>query len=366
MNVFLKHIFCFFLVIAWTRTAYAVPVTYFPAAPYDIACDNIVNETALFDALQKWVKDCNAELAQLEKIQEEKIIQSVCNMDEAPFFHNLQDTESKQTLEMLVQPVLKNWFKPEDTAKLSSSQQKVLALLSRYGLVPQSEEGMSFLALDYACLYKQLQLSPDARSFIAILTAQPLSNEALMREDGVLYYGQNAFAKWAVALENFLRANPENSYAPYALQRYHLWIQYLLFYGLGNDENGTLTSTWVNWKWLKDFLGDITKEYPDTLTGSLILDFLGKVEANGLKVPQDFKQNMTKKIDSTFVLFKQNNSAPNESFQPLYFEGNGNINANILFLSGLIVKTGLFPEKLCMQRPKNLSGFWDTSWIIML
>lgn len=348
MKSFLKSIFCFFIVLAWAGMAYAVPVNYLPAVtPADAACDNAVNEKALLEALQNWVKKCNAELAKLEKMQEKELVLSLFNMDEEMPFANLLEADSKNTLDELAGSVLETWFKPEDTAKLSPAKQKVLALLGGYGLVPESEEGMTFLALDNAFFYKQLQLSPQAKALVDVIISQPLSSETFMREDGILNYGQNAFAKWAVSLEKFMRANPENPYAAEALQRYQLWIEYMLFYNL-TDADGVLS----NWQWQKDFLRDIAKEYPDTFTAGLIKAFTDSIEANGLKDQKALKQTIMKRIaaEFTFAAPKQNNNV-NDSLQ--YYEGKGVINANIPVSLWFDIKNGIVSGEIIYTKTKK-------------
>lgn len=347
MRLFWKSIAVFWLILGFAAEGWAVSVDMLkPAAASDIACGGAVDEAAVLKAAQQWIKELNSELAAIGQKDEKQIIQSLLNMDEVPMA-KIRFSDAVRQMEELTEPVLKRALFAKN--KITASDKKILALFNSLCLAPDMDEGMSFLRLDYPAVFRRVHFSPEARAFADVLVLQPLCSFDLGGEEYYMIWSQVHIAEWAVQLEKFLRANPANPYAPDAVKRYHAMIDLMLFQALPpRDKNGFMYDRW-NW-WKKEMLGDIAKKYQGMLTGRLAEEFIGRVDANGCKVPKDLKQRFAAEIDAEFASVKADGTAdgsagaqntvavPNEV---LYFEGSGAVNGKIPVAVWFDVKNGL-------------------------
>ena len=139
------------MVLGWTAAAQAVPVDLLkPAVPFDVACDGAVDEAAMLNVVRCWIEECNIELSAIGESDEKHIIRSLLDMDEMPL-SALWNSNVKEEIAGLVEPVLERWDRVmANKESLSSSDQKILAMLDSLGLIPAREEGAVFPRLNYA------------------------------------------------------------------------------------------------------------------------------------------------------------------------------------------------------------------------
>lgn len=317
------------MILGWAATAQAIPVDFLkPAAPSDVTCEKAVDEAAMLDAVQRWIREYNTELSAIGKSDETQIVQSLLNMDEMPL-SALWNSKVKEEMETIVEPVLERWeCSLAKKEPLRSSEQKILALLDRLGLIPACEEGMTFLRLNYDGFYKHVRFSPEARAFVDVLVSQPLCKEELGDEEGLVFWSQADMADWASQLEHFLRGNAGSPYAPEALKRYQATINLMLLHNLPPRGEDGIMKQWDWWK--NEMLGDIAEKHHGTLTGSLVEEFIARVDANGRKEPKDLKPSLVARINAVFAQGKPEKVAEqNGSDMMQYYEGKGTINDKI-------------------------------------
>ena len=260
MHSFWKTIVSVLMVLGWTAAAQAVPVDLLkPAVPFDVACDGAVDEAAMLNVVRCWIEECNIELSAIGESDEKHIIRSLLDMDEMPL-SALWNSNVKEEIAGLVEPVLERWDRVmANKESLSSSDQKILAMLDSLGLIPAREEGAVFPRLNYAFFYKRVHSSPEGRAFVDVLVSQPLCKEELGGEDGLVFWSQNDMADWAAQLENFLRDNAGNPYAPDALKRYQAIINLMLFQDIPPRGQDGVMERW-NW-WDTEVPGKIAKKH---------------------------------------------------------------------------------------------------------
>lgn len=327
MQVFWKSIVLTLMILGFAAEARAVSVDLLKTAELsDVLCNGTVNENAMLNALQKWSKECNAELSAMNGKDEEQIIRSLLDMGEVPM-GELRRADVLMEISELAEAVLKRSFFAKQ--ELTASDKKILALFDSLCLIPDSDEGIFFVRLNYSAMYKRVHFSPEARAFVDVLVSQPLCDEDLGGEKYSMIWSQIHIAEWAVQLEKFLRTNANNPYASYALIRYHAMIDLMLFQAVPpRDQNGVMYDRWDWWK--KEMLGFIAKKYQETLTGRLAQEFIAVVDANNRKVPKELKQRFSDKINAEFSTIKTDYTAEQQNTeQVLYYEGKGVINGNI-------------------------------------
>lgn len=342
------------MVLGWTAVAQAVPVDLLkPAVPFDVACDGAVDEAAMLNVVRCWIEECNIELSAIGESDEKHIIRSLLDMDEMPL-SALWNSNVKEEIAGLVEPVLERWDRVmANKESLSSSDQKILAMLDSLGLIPAREEGAVFPRLNYAFFYKRVHFSPEGRAFVDVLVSQPLCKEELGGEDGLVFWSQNDMADWAAQLENFLRDNAGNPYAPDALKRYQAIINLMLFQDIPPRGQDGVMERW-NW-WKTEMLGNIAKKHQGTLTGTLVEEFMVSVDANGQKVPKDLERRLSARIDAEFAPGKTEEAAAeqNEAEKVQYYEGKGVINNRIPVAVWFDSKDGLVSGEVVYTKTKT-------------
>ncbi|MGN1038485.1 MAG: hypothetical protein ACI4P0_03720, partial [Mailhella sp.] len=331
-----------------------MPVEYVPdITAADVACHGTVNEAALQSALQAWLEEYNSRLASHAAMEERDIVRDLTE-EGASILSYLQTTETKGKVEAVAEPVLERWSKAiQDPSVLSADDRKVLDILGRYGMVPAAEEGMAFLTFDYGRFYKHTRLSPECGAFIDILVSQPLSSDAL-HDDQTLFWGLDSLAEWAVQWEKFLREQPSNPYAPYALKRYHSYIDLMLFCSLPASMTFPAHKGGVMTDWTKEFLENVAELSRGTFTGKIIEEFLAGVKAQGMKEPEGLKQRIATQINAEFSQKKavQDEKKEKNVSAVLYYEGHGKINGKIPVSLWFDVKAGLASGELVYTATK--------------
>ena len=350
MPSFWKIIVAVLMVLGWAAVAQAVPVVHLqPAAPSDVACDGAVDEAAMLNTVQRWIRECNTELSAIGNSDEKQIIQSLLDMDERPLAA-LWNSNVKAEIETLVEPVLERWLNVRTRGK-NPADQKVLAMLGHFGFIPDSDEGVAYLRLNYAFFYKRVHFSPEGRAFVDVLVSQPLCKEELGGEDYYMVWSQSHMADWAVQLEHFLRGNAGSPYAPDALKRYRAIMNLMLFQNLPPRGQDGVMDRWDWWK--TEMLGDIVKTHRGTLTGSLVEEFIAGVDANGRKEPKDLKPRLAARINAALAPGKVEKAAEqNAAARVRYYEGKGSINGRIPVAVWFDSKDGLVSGEIVYTKTK--------------
>lgn len=340
------------MILGWASVSQAIPVNFLkPATLSDVACEGVVNGSAMLDALDRWVSECNGKLLSMGDGDEKQIIQSLLDMEERPLAA-LWNSNIKAEIETLVEPVLERWLTVRTRGK-NPADQKVLAMLGRFGLIPDSDEGVPFLRLDYDFFYKRVCFNPEGRALADVLVSQPLCKEELGGEDYSMVWSQIDMADWAVQLERFLRGNAKNPYAPDVLKRYRAIINLMLFQNVPpRDQDGVMDQ----WDWWKtEMLGDIAKKHHGTLTGTLVEEFMASVDANGQREPKDLKPRLVARIDAALAPGKTEEAAAeqNEAANVQYYEGKGVINDKIPVAVWFDSKDGLVSGEVVYTKTKT-------------
>lgn len=331
MHLFGKCIGLLLMMLAWVPVAQAVPVDLLKTpVPADVACGGAVDEAATLKAVQHWVLLCNNELSAIDKNDERRIMGYLLDMKVDHLSH-LRRHSVKEKISELVEPVLQRWMQQAFLMKkgsLTPADQKLLAYLGSLALVPDMEEGLAYLRLDYAAFYKHVHFSPAARAYVDVLVSQPMCDEVLGGEEYFMYWPHPNMAEWAAQLEKFLRTHAGNPYAPDALKRYHSIVDLMFFKRVPPLGPNGVIDRW-NW-WKNKILGPLAQTYQGTLNGRLIGDFIAAVDANnGQKAPQGLKQRFAALIDAELAPKKGADAATAPAAQVSFYEGQGLINNKI-------------------------------------
>lgn len=285
---------------ASTVAAQGVRVKRMPAPQAeDIATNGAVDEAALKTALDIWVQDCNAVLSKYEGMDSSKVAKEVIASTHAPC--PLKDIHA---VENSVTQLLDRWANTRysgSQAALSADDQKVFDVLAGYDLIPEISEGSPFLMEDQISWRKRISLNPpvDAyTAYVALLDTQP----QIVFSDGGCRHSVKKMGIWAVQWEQYLKTVPANSvYFIEGKKRFLKFATYILFSDLPNTpafpsyNNGKMEN-----EWLKE-LESVALENPDTETAALITKFIGKVKANGNKLPPSDKKILSNKLNTLIV-----------------------------------------------------------------
>ena len=266
----------------------------------DMACNGAVDVAALQAALNAWVQACNAVLDSLEGMEPEKAAMMMLAWDDEPPFVRT-DIEA---VESSAAELLNRWMGATYGAPatlLNADDQKVLALLVSYGLLPQMAEGTAFLTVDVNALRKRVSFEPPVAAYtayMALLESQP----SVLFADGGCRYSVKEMGSWAVQWDRYLKTVPANSlYFREGRKRYLNFMTHILLSDLPNTSafprhnKGRMEKVWMA------ALQSVASENPGTRTAALITEFLGKIKASGNRLsPAYEKALLDRMLSPTF------------------------------------------------------------------
>ena len=262
-----------------------------------MACNGAVDEAALKTALDAWIEACNAVLGRLESMAPDEAARGMLAWtDEAPF-----DPASIGDMDKSMEALLDRWMSARyghPQTPLGADDQKVLALLAAYGLVPQMAEGITFFAADVSALRKRVSFEPPVAAYSDYMSLRD-SQPSVLFTDGGCRYPVKEMGTWAVQWERYLNTVPADSvYFKEGKKRYLEFMTHILFSDLPNTpafpryNKNRMEKTWMA------ALQSVALENPGTQTSTLITEFLGKIKANDNRLSAAYGEALWNKMRS--------------------------------------------------------------------
>ena len=255
-----------------------------------------VDEAKFRPALEAWVRLGNTYIRQFRNVsQKEADILFL----KGTTFQSVQNSDALGLLEESVRPVLDRWGEKDcDIQKLSENDRKVVALLKQCGLMFDTAEGDSFLAVTQVFFDNLVKpyLSPVASDYLEAKADQP---DTLFSNDACLF-PVGDMGGYAVLWEKFLRDRPLSVYTQEAGKRYRRIMQHILFGDLpatpafSASNNGKMEE-----HWLTD-LQSVANAHPDSKTAKLVLEYLTAIKADGYTLSPANKKRFVDKIEAVF------------------------------------------------------------------
>lgn len=269
------------------------------AAPQlaDLACNGAVDEAVLKAALEAWVQACNAVLGRLEGMTpDEAAMTMLAWADEDPFASADVEAMDKHMAALLDRWLSARYGHPQ--TPLGADDQKVLALLASYGLIPQMAEGTTFFTADVTVLRKRVSFDPPVAAYSDYMSLRD-SQPSVLFTDGGCRYPVKEMGTWAVQWERYLNTVPADSvYFTAGKKRYLEFMTHILFSDLPNtpafprSNKGRMEKTWMA------ALQSVALENPGTQTSALITEFLGKIKTNGNRLSAAYEEALWNKMRS--------------------------------------------------------------------
>ena len=262
-----------------------------------MACNGAVDEAALKTALDAWIEACNVVLGRLESMAPDEAARGMLAWtDEAPF-----DPASIGDMDKSMEALLGRWMSARyghPQTPLGADDQKVLALLAAYGLVPQMAEGITFFAADVSALRKRVSFEPPVAAYSDYMSLRD-SQPSVLFTDGGCRYPVKEMGTWAVQWERYLNTVPADSvYFREGKKRYLEFMTHILFSDLPNTpafpryNRNRMEKTWMA------ALQSVALENPGTQTSTLITEFLGKIKANDNRLSAAYGEALWNKMRS--------------------------------------------------------------------
>ena len=263
----------------------------------DLACNGAVDGAVLKAALEAWVQACNAILGRLEGMEpDEAAMTMLAWADEDPFASADVEAMDKHMAALLDRWMSARYGHPQ--TPLGADDQKVLALLAAYGLVPQMAEGITFFAADVSALRKRVSFEPPVAAYSDYMSLRD-SQPSVLFTDGGCRYPVKEMGTWAVQWERYLNTVPADSvYFKEGKKRYLEFMTHILFSDLPNTpafpryNKNRMEKTWMA------ALQSVALENPGTQTSTLITEFLGKIKANDNRLSAAYGEALWNKMRS--------------------------------------------------------------------
>ena len=263
----------------------------------DMACNGAVDEAALKTVQDAWIKACNAVLGRLESMAPDEAARGMLAWtDEAPF-----DPASIGDMDKSMEALLDRWMSARyghPQTPLGADDQKVLALLAAYGLIPQMAEGTTFFTVDVSALRKRVSFAPPVAAYAAYMSLRD-SQPSVLFTDGGCRYPVKEMGTWAVQWERYLNTVPADSvYFTEGKKRYLEFMTHILFSDLPNTpafpryNKDRMEKTWMM------ALQSVALENSGTQTAALIMEFLGKIKANDNRLSAAYAEALWNKMRS--------------------------------------------------------------------
>ena len=263
----------------------------------DLACNGAVDGAVLKAALEAWVQACNAVLGRLEGMEpDEAAMTMLAWADEDPFASADVEAMDKHMATLLDRWLSARYGHPQ--TPLGADDQKVLALLAAYGLIPQMAEGTTFFTADVNVLRKRVSFEPPVAAYSDYMSLRD-SQPSVLFTDGGCRYPVKKMGTWAVQWERYLNTVPADSvYFMEGKKRYLEFMTHILFSDLPNTpafphyNKGRMEKAWIA------ALQSVALENPGTQTAALITEFLGKIKANGNRLSAAYEKALWDKMRS--------------------------------------------------------------------
>lgn len=269
------------------------------AAPQvtDLACNGTVDEAVLKAALEAWVQACNVVLGRLEGMAPDEVAMTMLAWaDEDPFASADVEAMDKHMAALLNRWMSARYGHPQ--TPLGADDQKVLALLAAYGLIPQMAEGTTFFTADVSALRKRVSFEPPVPAYSDYMSLRD-SQPSVLFTDGGCRYPVKEMGTWAVQWERYLNTVPADSvYFTKGKKRYLEFMTHILFSDLPNTpafpryNKNRMEKAWIA------ALQSVALENPGTQTSALITEFLGKIKANGNRLSAAYEKALWDKMRS--------------------------------------------------------------------
>ena len=278
----------------------------------DVACNGAVNEAKLKNALTDYAEYCNAVLAIIKKYESKNPTEFAKEMISwTPYYNPFRDCYFGGNqyenivfykIEKIVQPLLDRWGEAQSDkskATLSAGDQKIINLLTKYGMKLIIIRDYPYLVIDPVFFRKKMKLhDPAFNAYVNILNSQP----TIYYDDDVCLYSVKEKGTWAVQWEKYLKTVQNNSlFCTEGKKNYLEYINFILFSEWPNaaafpkDNNGIMTSEWM------EQLESVAAENQGTETAKLITEFLEKVKANNNKLSPETKTEISQKMNALFL-----------------------------------------------------------------
>ena len=215
---------------------------------------------------------------------------------EAPF-----DPASIGDMDKSMEALLDRWMSARyghPQTPLGADDQKVLALLAAYGLIPQMAEGTTFFTVDVSALRKRVSFAPPVAAYAAYMSLRD-SQPSVLFTDGGCRYPVKEMGTWAVQWERYLNTVPADSvYFTEGKKRYLEFMTHILFSDLPNTpafpryNKDRMEKTWMM------ALQSVALENSGTQTAALIMEFLGKIKANDNRLSAAYAEALWNKMRS--------------------------------------------------------------------
>lgn len=263
----------------------------------DLACNGAVDEAGLKAALEAWVQACNAVLGRLEGMApDEAAMTMLAWADEDPFASADVEAMDKHMAVLLDRWLSARYGHPQ--TPLGADDQKVLALLASYGLIPQMAEGTTFFTADVSALRKRVSFVPPVAAYSDYMSLRD-SQPSVLFTDGGCRYPVKEMGTWAVQWERYLNTVPADSvYFTAGKKRYLEFMTHILFSDLPNTpafphhNKGRMEKAWIA------ALQSVALENPGTQTTALIMEFLDKIKANDNRLSAAYAKALWNKMHS--------------------------------------------------------------------
>lgn len=262
-----------------------------------MACNGAVDEAALKTALDAWIEACNAVLGRLEGMApDEAAMTMLAWADEEPFASADVEAMDKHMAALLDRWMSARYGHPP--TPLGADDQKVLALLAAYGLIPQMAEGITFFTADVSALRKKVSFEPPVAAYSDYMSLRD-SQPSVLFTDGGCRYSVKEMGTWAVQWERYLNTVPADSvYFTEGKKRYLEFMTHILFSDLPNTpafparNKNRMEKAWMA------ALQSVARENPGTQTAALITEFLGKIKASDNRLSTAYEEALWNKMHS--------------------------------------------------------------------
>ncbi|MDY6233912.1 MAG: hypothetical protein SPI23_04465 [Desulfovibrio sp.] len=263
----------------------------------DLACNGAVDGAVLKAALEAWVQACNAVLGRLEGMEpDEAATTMLAWADEDPFASADVEAMDKHMAALLDRWLSARYGHPQ--TPLGADDQKVLALLAAYGLIPQMAEGTTFFTADVNVLRKRVSFEPPVAAYSDYMSLRD-SQPSVLFTDGGCRYPVKEMGTWAVQWERYLNTVPADSvYFKEGKKRYLEFMTHILFSDLPNTpafphyNKGRMEKAWMT------ALRSVALENSGTQTAALITEFLDKIKVNDNRLSAAYAEALWNKMRS--------------------------------------------------------------------
>ena len=263
----------------------------------DLACNGAVDGAVLKAALEAWVQACNAVLGRLEGMEpDEAATTMLAWADEDPFASADVEAMDKHMAALLDRWLSARYGHPQ--TPLGADDQKVLALLAAYGLIPHMAEGTTFFTADVNVLRKRVSFEPPVAAYSDYMSLRD-SQPSVLFTDGGCRYPVKEMGTWAVQWERYLNTVPADSvYFTKGKKRYLEFMTHILFSDLPNTpafphyNKGRMEKAWMT------ALRSVALENSGTQTAALITEFLDKIKVNDNRLSAAYAEALWNKMRS--------------------------------------------------------------------